>query len=272
VTPLQRQSRAALAFAAFLFVLVTVVRFASESVADAYSLLYVLPIAVAAISLGFIGGVGAAILAIALVLAWGQTKDIELSLAGYLTRGTTFFLLGALLGFEVQRRRFQAERIRMLDHLAKMATTDELTGLGNRRAWEQELRREIERSRRGGGRFAVALLDLDRFKEYNDRHGHPAGDQLLKQAASQWRIRLRLVDTLCRYGGEEFVVLLPDCPLNEATTVIERLRSGTPKGQTLSGGIALWDGDETAEALIDRVDKALYAAKRAGRDRSMVAS
>jgi diguanylate cyclase (GGDEF)-like protein len=269
---LPRESRAALAFAAFLFVFVTVVRFSAENVADAYSLLYALPIAVAAMALGFIGGVGAAILAVALVIVWGQTEDVDLSLAGYVTRGTIFFLLGALVGFEAQRRRFHADRARMLDRLEQMANTDELTGLGNRRAWGQELRREMERSRRGGGRFAVALLDLDRFKDYNDRHGHPAGDQLLRQAASQWRTRLRLVDTLCRYGGEEFVVLLPDCPEKEATTVIERIRSATPMGQTLSGGIVRWDGDETAEALIERVDRALYAAKRAGRDRSVFTS
>ena len=272
MTSLPRESRVALAFAAVLFVLVTLVRFSAESVADAYSLLYALPIAVTAVALGFVGGVGAAILAIALVIVWGQTEDVELGLAGYLTRGMTFFLLGALVGFEAQRRRFQAERSRMLDRLEEIANTDELTGLGNRRAWGHELRREMERSRRGGGRFAVALLDLDRFKDYNDRHGHPAGDQLLRQAANQWLTHLRVVDTLCRYGGEEFVVLLPECPLQEAKTVIERVRSATPMGQTLSGGIARWDGDETAEALIERVDRALYAAKRAGRDRSVLAS
>ena len=266
-----RESRAALAFGVVLFVVVTVIRFSSESVADAYSLLYALPIAVAAVALGLSGGIAAALLAIALVIVWGQTEDVELSLAGYVTRGMTFFLLGALVGFEAQRQRFQAERATILARLAEMANTDELTGLGNRRAWGQELRREMERSRRGGGRFAVALLDLDRFKEYNDRHGHPAGDQLLQQAASQWRTRLRVVDTLCRYGGEEFVVLLPDCQPEKAMTVIERVRSATPIGQTLSGGIVRWDGDETAEELIGRVDKALYEAKRAGRDRSVFA-
>jgi diguanylate cyclase (GGDEF)-like protein len=272
MTPLSRESKAALALAAILFVLVTVVRFSSDNVVDAYSLLYALPIAMTAVASGLIGGVGTAILATALVIVWAQTEDAELSLAGYATRGVTFFLLGALVGLEAQRRRSQAERARMLDRLEEMANTDELTGLGNRRAWGHELRREMERSRRGRGPLAVALLDLDRFKEYNDRRGHPAGDQLLKQAASQWRARLRVVDTLCRYGGEEFVVLLPDCPLNEATAVIERVRSATPEGQTLSGGIARWDGDETAEALIERVDRALYAAKRAGRDRSVFAT
>jgi diguanylate cyclase (GGDEF)-like protein len=272
MTPLPRESRAAIAFAAFLFVFVTVVRFSAESVADGYALLYVLPIAITAIALGWIGGVGAAILAIALLIVWSQTEDVGLNLAGYVTRATTFFLLGALVGFEAQRRRFHADRTRMLDRLEQMANTDDLTGLGNRRAWRQELRREMERSRRGGGRFAVAMLDLDRFKEYNDRHGHPAGDQLLRRAASQWRTRLRVVDTLCRYGGEEFAVLLPDCPSQEATTVVERIRGATPMGQTLSGGIARWDGHETAEALIGRVDGALYAAKRAGRNRCVLAS
>jgi diguanylate cyclase (GGDEF)-like protein len=271
MTPLLRNTRAAIALAVTLFAVVTAVRFSAESAADGYALLYALPIAVMAIALGFVGGVGAAILAIALVIVWTQTQDVELNLAGYVTRGITFFLLGALVGFEAQRRRFYAERTQLLNRLEQMANTDELTGLGNRRAWGQELRREMERSRRGGDRFAVALLDLDHFKEYNDRHGHPAGDQLLRLAASEWRTRLRVVDTLCRYGGEEFAVLLPDCPSHEAATVIERIRSATPMGQTLSGGIARWDGEETAEALIERVDGALYAAKRAGRDRCVLA-
>jgi diguanylate cyclase (GGDEF)-like protein len=254
-------------------VVVTSIRFSVESVADGYALLYVLPIAVAALAFGLAGGVGAAALAMTLVVVWGQLDDVGLSVAGYLTRGLTFFLLGALVGFETaQRRRFQAERERLLARVEAMARTDELTGLANRRAWGEELRREMERSRRSGdGAFAVALLDLDRFKQYNDRFGHPGGDQLLIRAASEWRVRLRLVDTLARYGGEEFAVLLPGCPPENAIAIVDRLRGATPMGQTVSGGIAYWDGNETAEALIERADKALYEAKRGGRDRCVIA-
>ncbi len=264
---------AALPFAAVLFIVVTVVRFSLEGVAESYTLLYALPIAVTAMTMGFIGGLGAATLAMALVIAWAQIDDVGLHLVGYVTRGTTFFLLGALVGYETQQRRhFQAEREQLLSRLETMAHTDALTGLGNRRAWEQALKREMERSRRGAGRLTVALLDLDRFKAYNDRHGHPAGDQLLKQAASEWRKRLRAIDTFCRYGGEEFALLLPNCPASDATAVIVRIRSATPMAQTVSAGVATWDGDETAETLIKRIDEALYAAKTAGRDRFVVAS
>ena len=83
-------------------------------------------------------------------------------------------------------------------------------------------------------------------------------------------MRVRVVDTLARYGGEEFAVLLPDCPPTDAVDVIDRVRMATPMGQTLSAGITYTDGDEAVEALLRRVDEALYAAKRAGRDRCVV--
>jgi diguanylate cyclase (GGDEF)-like protein/PAS domain S-box-containing protein len=170
-----------------------------------------------------------------------------------------------------QRKILEQEREELLGRVEAMARTDELTGLANRRAWDEELRREIARCRREGGRFTVALLDLDRFKDYNDTHGHQAGDELLREAAVRWRAGLRVSDFLARYGGEEFALLLPGCPPADAQPVVERVRTATPRGQTCSAGIASWDGEESAESLVRRADGALYEAKECGRDRSALA-
>jgi diguanylate cyclase (GGDEF)-like protein len=131
---------------------------------------------------------------------------------------------------------------------------------------------ELARARREGRSLCVAILDLDRFKLYNDANGHPAGDRLLRTAGSAWKLAVRASDFIARYGGEEFAVLLPDCGLEEAETVIERLRGVTPEAQTVSAGIAEWNVFESTAALIDRVDFALYRAKRDGRDRSVCAA
>ncbi len=166
----------------------------------------------------------------------------------------------------------EAEREALLARMEAMARTDELTGLANRRALDEEIRREIARARRMGHQVTIAMLDIDRFKDYNDLYGHPAGDMLLREAATAWRIEIRQSDFIGRYGGEEFIVILPDCPSAGASDVIERLRAVTPAGQTVSGGIATWDGSESAESLLQRAHRALNAAKHAGRDRLMAAS
>ena len=155
--------------------------------------------------------------------------------------------------------------------MSPTATTDDLTGLINRRAWDVALEREVSRARRGRRPLAVAMLDLDRFKAYNDLHGHQAGDRVLREAASAWRTVLRETDLLARYGGEEFAVALPGCDLEHAGHLVNRLREVTPAGQSCSAGLASWDGDETADALLGRADDALYEAKQTGRDRTVVA-
>jgi len=151
--------------------------------------------------------------------------------------------------------------------IRELAVTDELTGLPNRRAWNTELPRTIERVRRTGDPLSMAIIDLDRFKQFNDSYGHPAGDRLLKAAASAWQEQLRTVDHLARYGGEEFIVLLPDATGAQAYEIIDRMRLATPLGQSFSGGVATWDGTETSDELTARADAALYQAKNAGRDR-----
>jgi diguanylate cyclase (GGDEF)-like protein len=159
------------------------------------------------------------------------------------------------------------ERAALLERLQQSARTDELTGLPNRRAWEEQLPRELARARRERQSLCVVMLDLDRFKEFNDREGHQAGDRLLKQCAAAWSGQLRATDILARYGGEEFSLVLPGCELADGRVLVERLRETTPEGQTLSAGIAVWDGVEPPPALVGRADGALYEAKRSGRDR-----
>ena len=134
-------------------------------------------------------------------------------------------------------------RTDLLARLQSTARTDPLTGLPNRRVWDEDLARELERARRHGGALCLAMLDLDRFKTYNDTHGHQAGDELLAAAATAWRPELRATDTLARYGGEEFAVLLPHSDAEGAQIVVERLLAVVPFDQTASAGIAVWDGD-----------------------------
>jgi diguanylate cyclase (GGDEF)-like protein len=164
------------------------------------------------------------------------------------------------------------DRAQLLAQLQETARTDDLTGLPNRRAWDEELPRELSRAARDSRPVCVAMLDLDRFKRFNDHRGHQAGDRLLKQAASAWSTQLRTSDMLARYGGEEFSLLLPGCTVEDAQALVQRLRAAMPDGETVSAGIACWDEIETADELVGRADTALYAAKRGGRDRLVTAT
>jgi diguanylate cyclase (GGDEF)-like protein len=163
------------------------------------------------------------------------------------------------------------ERSDLLARLEEVARTDDLTGLLNRRAWEEQLPREMARARRNNEPLCVGMLDLDFFKHFNDERGHQAGDRLLKQSAAAWVNELRASDTLARYGGEEFTVALPGCTLFNAKDIVERLREAMPEGSTVSAGVACWNGRESAEELVGRADAALYEAKRTGRDRLVTA-
>jgi diguanylate cyclase len=182
----------------------------------------------------------------------------------WLTTVATLAITGVFLDALAGRVRRQSAR------LEELALTDPLTGLPNRRAWERRLPGELARAGRDGRPLCLALLDLDRFKAFNDRHGHPAGDALLRDAATAWSRELRAGDLLARYGGEEFVLVLPNCLPHEAAAIAERLRARTPGVETCSIGIAAWDGSDPAEALVAHADAALYDAKLGGRDRVRV--
>jgi diguanylate cyclase (GGDEF)-like protein len=162
------------------------------------------------------------------------------------------------------------ERGDLVHRVSELARTDPLTGLANRRTWDEALWLEQERARRTGVPLCVALLDLDRFKAYNDRMGHQAGDLLLKEAGAAWQAQLREVDTLARWGGEEFALLLPACPLEQAERVLGRLKSSTPGAVTFSAGIVRWDEHESALHLMQRADAGLHSAKHSGRNRVTV--
>jgi diguanylate cyclase (GGDEF)-like protein/PAS domain S-box-containing protein len=159
----------------------------------------------------------------------------------------------------------------LLQQLAELARRDPLTGLPNRRVWDEELPRELSRHGRSGDVLAVAMIDLDHFKRFNDSYGHPAGDELLREVARAWASAIRVGDRLVRYGGEEFALLLTAVEPGRAAEVADRLRALMPRGTTCSIGVAEWDGIERADDLVGRADAALYEAKRAGRDRLVVA-
>jgi diguanylate cyclase (GGDEF)-like protein/PAS domain S-box-containing protein len=156
---------------------------------------------------------------------------------------------------------------RLLARLQQIADTDQLTGLPNRRAWDSRLPDVMATALRHGRPLTVAVADLDRFKEYNDRNGHLEGDRLLRSAAQGFGRALRQGDLVCRWGGEEFAIALQDCGPGDAARVLERVRQAVPDGQTCSIGYASWDGLESPADLLARADAALYDAKHAGRDR-----
>jgi diguanylate cyclase (GGDEF)-like protein len=162
------------------------------------------------------------------------------------------------------------ERIELLSRLESIARTDDLTGLPNRRSWDEELPRELLRAKREDRPLCVAMIDLDHFKEFNDERGHQAGDRFLKQASAAWCVELRGTDFLARYGGEEFALALPNCSPEQALDVATRMRAATPENETCSIGIACWDGLESAATLLGRADAALYDAKHRGRNLSVL--
>ncbi|MCL4809546.1 MAG: GGDEF domain-containing protein [Thermoanaerobaculia bacterium] len=167
--------------------------------------------------------------------------------------------------------------------LLERATTDALTGLANRATFLERARRELARAERGGSSLALALLDIDRFKRFNDRYGHQAGDRVLALAGRAVAGAVRGIDLAGRYGGEEIVLVLVDVDAEAALAAVERVRAAVarvevpnvPEAVTVSAGLALHHGAfERADlpGLVRRADEALYASKAAGRDRTTLES
>lgn len=173
----------------------------------------------------------------------------------------------------------QSQRLREANRkLEELVRTDELTGLANRREMERRLEEEVERARRYETTLSVVILDLDHFKEINDRYGHPVGDRVLKRIGDLLRERVRAPDLPARFGGEEFALLLPETGSEEALELARRLLAGVRDPTlevedetielTWSAGVAsLEDSEESAAELVKRADDALYRAKEQGRDR-----
>lgn len=184
---------------------------------------------------------------------------------GYLTRAFTTVVS------RLRERESQGE-------LEKLSLTDALTGLYNRRHLMGTLATEVQRSRRLRRQFTVLLADVDKFKQYNDTHGHLAGDAALVKIAEIFRKTTRAVDCVARYGGEEFVVMLLECPIVTAALVAERIRARVADQDlgdgklTVSIGLAEYpDGGDSPEELIATSDAAMYQAKSSGRNQVVVA-
>lgn len=214
------------------------------------------------------------------VLREGRTSEIEREFVRADQEVITVSLLGRPLDPQDMTRGFVwvvqdiSERKALQAALEREATFDQLTGALNRRRIEQGLAREMERSKRHGDALSVALMDVDHFKEVNDRYGHDVGDQVLQQLIARCRDNLRTVDLIGRWGGEEFLIVLPSTGRKSAGQSAERLRAqiaetapGDPHGVTVSLGVACYRPGESLSALVKRADDALYRAKERGRNR-----
>jgi diguanylate cyclase (GGDEF)-like protein len=205
-----------------------------------------------------VGAGGAVVGAIAQLLRYGNLAIPLLALA--------------LVSFHFRSASTSAER-----RMESMALTDPLTGLLNRRSMEQRLREAAHAFQRSARPFSVVMADVDHFKRINDEHGHAAGDRVLRAVAGLFAEQLRAHDSVARWGGEEFLLLLPETDGAMAGEVAERLRAiaearlaaaaGLRQGVTLTFGVAVFDGAIRVAECLKKADEALYAGKEAGRNR-----
>jgi diguanylate cyclase (GGDEF)-like protein len=202
---------------------------------------------------------------VAVVLASNPPSGAYIDLR--ITRREWLMLLGSFMIAAIAIRRLVTELRDRAEQLAFVSRTDQLTGVANRRAWDEEVPREVERARRDGLPLCVAVLEVDRLKAYNEMRGHREGDRLLQRVADGWRSGLRSSDFIARHEAESFAILLRRCSMDSAVAILQRLRRMVPEEQTASAGVARWDGRETAEQLVQRAGEALHAAKTSGRDR-----
>ncbi|MEJ7807471.1 MAG: diguanylate cyclase, partial [Telluria sp.] len=188
--------------------------------------------------------------------------------------------VSVLLSIMRQRLKSQkAELERALAHIQEMATHDELTGLANRRHLLDLLNQHALRHARGGPSFYVAMADLDHFKRINDTHGHAVGDEALRTFARQAQAQLRNTDVIGRWGGEEFLLLMPETPPGDPNVGLERLRANLancPASEQVpnlrvrfSAGLSRYRAGEAIGDTIERADRAVYAAKDGGRNRTV---
>jgi diguanylate cyclase (GGDEF)-like protein len=194
-------------------------------------------------------------------------EEVATDAETYLYVGVSTILMFGLFGQALGRQ---------ADRLQELARTDTLTGLLNRRAFEDRFEQEFARATRHGLPLSLLLVDVDNLKDLNDRAGHRAGDLALQETASALRNGSRIDDICARWGGDEFVVLAPGTSRSEALRLAERMRpaagSYRPDGLTVSIGVATLDPghpDGSAYALLSGADAALYAAKALGRDRTI---
>lgn len=235
----------------------------------------------------FLGLWGVAWLALAQFgLVWSDEPGfgLERAVAHFIVSSVALLALGLVaMWISAIRVRIlrQSEELRAtLVQAQAMATTDGLTGLLNRRAMTEHLEAELQQVARAGRSVCVAMIDLDHFKRVNDVFGHRMGDEVLCGFSAVAVGDLRQVDRLARWGGEEFLLMMPHVDQAQAWVAMERLRNrmaAHPIGErgsltvTISAGIAQWRAGESLESWLDRADQALYAAKGAGRNRCLTA-
>jgi two-component system cell cycle response regulator len=207
-------------------------------------------------------------------------KGLDLGASDYIEAPFELSELIARIRSQLRRKRY-SDRLRSnVKNGLKMAVIDPLTGIYNRRYASQHMNRVMERARETDGVFAVMMIDLDKFKAINDRHGHDAGDAVLREFSRRLQENIRGVDLVARFGGEEFFVAMPDVDRHAAAAAAERIRRAVegspvvlPGGKvrvdvTVSIGVAIAGaGDEDAETIIRRADSALYNSKESGRNR-----
>jgi len=178
---------------------------------------------------------------------------------------------------ETAESRLEEQAVEIEAHISR-SLTDPLTGLPNRREFNDRLEERMSSWKRRQEVFSLLMLDVDHFKALNDEHGHPAGDQVLAAIGRTLRTAVRREDAVARYGGEEFAILLPNTSLEQAAHVAENVRDAVARAVvehnhqkiavTVSGGLAVIEPDDTTDALIQRADAALYMAKASGRNRT----
>ncbi|HYE47050.1 MAG TPA: PleD family two-component system response regulator [Caulobacter sp.] len=207
-------------------------------------------------------------------------KALEIGVNDILSRPIDPQELSARTRTQIKRKRYTDFLRQNLDHSLELAVTDQLTGLHNRRYMEGQLNALVKRAGMGGDPVAALMIDIDHFKKINDSFGHDVGDEVLREFAVRLASNVRAVDLPCRYGGEEFTVIMPDTRLADAERIAERIRlhvAGSPfrvaggtelLTVTISIGVASTVADlDTPETLLKRADGAVYEAKHAGRNR-----
>ena len=206
-------------------------------------------------------------------------RGLDLGVNDFIMRPVERNELSARVRTQIRRHRYASELRQSVTQTLALAVTDELTGLYNRRYFDRHLSLMLDKAREQDRDMAVMLIDMDFFKSVNDNHGHDIGDAVLREFAQRLRRNIRGVDLACRFGGEEFVVLMPDTDYRQAQGVAERVRMAVaergfetselrPLTVTCSVGVALNEHEaDTPEMILKRADVALYRAKREGRNR-----
>lgn len=206
-------------------------------------------------------------------------RALDLGVNDFISRPVERNELAARVRTQIRRQRYAMELRQSVSNTMALAVTDDMTGLYNRRYFDRHLGVMLGKAQSQDRDMALMILDIDHFKSVNDSYGHDIGDAVLKEFASRLKRNIRGVDLACRFGGEEFVVLMPDTDFSQAELVAERVRqsiservfevnAGRPLSVTVSAGVTLNESaSDTPESLIKRADVALYRAKREGRNR-----